>query len=115
MNKIEVGLKQLDHLTMVCDNADELLRKINGASENPEDLQLSNAKLGLVVTECRHAIRSLEEVLRGIAAGSEGQSARFQAHRGMLEKIVRMKVAARGRNLEAAMAAESFLAQNPAA
>jgi hypothetical protein len=126
--EIEIGSKQLDHLVEVCDNADLLLRKSAEGSEDPESLQLANAvaKLSLVVIECRQVINLVSADLACLKAElvcrtSDLESAntslgilklQYQAHRGMLEKIVRMKGA--GRNIEAAMAAESFLAQNPA-
>ena len=128
-DNIEIGSKQLDDLTAVCDTADQFLTVL-GDSEEPQGSRLCEtvAQLSLVLTESRRAIKLVGADLTTLKTDRAGKTIdlestkttlsllrlSYRAHRGMLEKIVRMKTAAGGRNTEAALAAESFLAQNPA-
>lgn len=120
--QFSIATKELLALSGACDIADTLL----GDEELDDNKQILNALSDLTATG-RQVILVAATDIADMTARFDSQTldldkARkdleslttlFRAYRGMLEKIVRMKTAAGGRNTEAAMAAESFLAQNP--
>jgi hypothetical protein len=120
--QFSIATKELLALSGACDIADTLL----GDEELDDNKQILNALSDLTTTG-RQVILVAATDIADMTARFDSQTldldkARkdleslttlFRAYRGMLEKIVRMKTAAGGRNTEAAMAAESFLAQNP--
>lgn len=120
--QFSIATKELLALSGACDIADTLL----GDEELDDNKQILNALSDITATG-RQVILVAATDIADMTARFDSQTldldkARkdleslttlFRAYRGMLEKIVRMKTAAGGRNTEAAMAAESFLAQNP--
>jgi hypothetical protein len=120
--QFSIATKELLALSGACDIADTLL----GDEELDDNKQILNALSDLTATG-RQVILVAATDIADMTARFDSQTldldkARkdleslttlFRAYRGMLEKIVRMRTAAGGRNTEAAMAAESFLAQNP--
>ena len=120
--QFSIATKELLALSGACDIADTLL----GDEELDDNKQILNALSDLTATG-RQVILVAATDIADMTARFDSQTldldkakkdlesltTLFRAYRGMLEKIVRMKTAAGGRNTEAAMAAESFLAQNP--
>lgn len=120
--QFSIATKELLALSGACDIADTLL----GDEELDDNKQILNALSDITATG-RQVILVAATDIADMTARFDSQTldldkARkdleslttlFRAYRGMLEKIVRMRTAAGGRNTEAAMAAESFLAQNP--
>ena len=120
--QFSIATKELLALSGACDIADTLL----GDEELDDNKQILNALSDITATG-RQVILVAATDIADMTARFDSQTldldkarkdlesltALFRAYRGMLEKIVRMKTAAGGRNTEAAMAAESFLAQNP--
>ena len=120
--QFSIATKELLALSGACDIADTLL----GDEELDDNKQILNALSDITATG-RQVILVAATDIADMTARFDSQTldldkakkdlesltTLFRAYRGMLEKIVRMKTAAGGRNTEAAMAAESFLAQNP--
>lgn len=120
--QFSIATKELLALSGACDIADTLL----GDEELDDNKQMLNALSDITATG-RQVILVAATDIADMTARFDSQTldldkakkdlesltTLFRAYRGMLEKIVRMKTAAGGRNTEAAMAAESFLAQNP--
>ena len=120
--QFSIATKELLALSGACDIADTLL----GDEELDDNKQMLNALSDITATG-RQVILVAATDIADMTARFDSQTldldkARkdleslttlFRAYRGMLEKIVRMKTTAGGRNTEASLAAESFLAQNP--
>ena len=120
--QFSIATKELLALSGACDIADTLL----GDEELDDNKQILNALSDITATG-RQVILVAATDIADMTARFDSQTldldkakkdlesltTLFRAYRGMLEKIVRMKTTAGGRNTEASLAAESFLAQNP--
>ena len=130
-DSITSSFEVLAHMGRVCDDTGVLLAQIEEKKDAvpfEETLASVVETLTTILTESRRVISLIGVDLATLKADLTGKAndlestkttlsllkISYTAHRGMLEKIVRMKTAAGGRNTEAALAAESFLAQNPA-
>jgi hypothetical protein len=114
----------LENLRLICDKVKGSLDLI---TKDPEALELIH-QLTTAADQAVSAVAADSEILRGKVQQLETELSTARSaldkldiikkqlanHRSMLAKIARMKIAAGARNMEAATAAASFLAQNPA-
>ena len=119
-----IAKDELERLGLVCGAVKSSLDLVTKDIETTEMIY----RLATAVDQTVSAVATDSEILRGRIQIFEAEllTARVSLnkleiikkqlvnHRDMLAKIARMKVSAGGRNMEAAMAAESFLVQNSA-